>query len=175
MEEDDPVAKEEVEADGAADDVAMEEATAATNKEKQEKEAAIEAAKAAEVQAAAMREKEANMMKALFNGQGQRGNREAAVNLTEPGVEKDGAKEDEEDDGLQDSVWEKDESNQYCTKEEEPNHHDREEAKPLNGAVHKIKGIPGNNPSQSHQKHHSKNTHEVKCMREADGHQTHEQ
>ena len=94
MEEEDPVGKEEVAADGAADDVAMEKATAAINKEKQENEAAIEAAQATEVQAAVMRENEADRMEALFNGHGQRGNMKATDNLTESGAEKDGAEED---------------------------------------------------------------------------------
>ena len=107
MEEDDTVAKDEVEEDGAADDFAMEEATATANKEKQEKEAAIEATKATEVQAAVMREKEADRVEALFNGQGQMGNMEAIVDLTEPGAEKDGTKEDEDNGGLHNSVWAK--------------------------------------------------------------------
>ena len=102
MEEDDLVVEDEVVAEGAEDDVAMEEATAATNKEKQEKEAAMEAAKAAENQAAEMRENDAERMEVLLNQQGQRGNKEATVDLTEPGEEKDGAKEN--DDGLGNSV-----------------------------------------------------------------------
>ena len=46
-------------------------------------------------------------MEALFNGHGQRGNMNATVDLTEPGAATDGAKEDDEDDGLRDSAWEK--------------------------------------------------------------------
>ena len=67
MEEDEPVAEEEVEAEGTADDVAMEEATAAANKERQDKEAARELAKAAEDQAAEMRENDADRMEVLLN------------------------------------------------------------------------------------------------------------
>ena len=104
MEEDDPVEEEEVEAEGSEDNIVMEEATAAINKGKHKKEAAMEVAKAAEDQVAEIKEKDSERMAVLLSQQGQRENKEAAVDLTEPGEEKDGAEEGEDDAGLQDSV-----------------------------------------------------------------------
>ena len=107
MEEDNPVDETEAEAEGAKDDIAMEEATAATNKEMLEKEAAMEAAKAAEAKATETNERDAARMAALHCQKGQRENEGDKVDLTKSDEEEDGTEEEDDYDGFQNSVWAK--------------------------------------------------------------------
>ena len=79
----------------------MDEATTTINKEKHEKEAAMEAAKAAEAKAAETNEGDAVRMEALHRQKVQRENKGANVNLTKSDEEDNGTEEEEDNDRLQ--------------------------------------------------------------------------
>ena len=92
---------------GNKGDIEIKEATVALTKEKPEKEAATEAAKATEAKAAETKERDAAVMTALHRQKGQRENEEAEVDLTKSDEEGDGTEEDNDNNGLQNSMWAK--------------------------------------------------------------------